>query len=47
MTTDHRKLTAVEVITTSSPTYKLTFFPTDRQNNLPQTHAITVIEECA
>jgi len=44
-TTDHCKLTAVEVVATSSPLYKLTFFPTDRQTNLLQIHAITVIEE--
>jgi len=44
-TTDHRKLTAVEVVVTSSPLYKLTFFPSDYQTNLPQTRVITVIEK--
>jgi len=45
--TDCRKQTAVEVVATSSPLYKLTFFPTNRQPNLPQTGVITVIEERA
>jgi len=49
MTTDRCKLTANKVVATSSPLYiyKLTFFPTDRQTNLPQTRIITVLEEHA
>jgi len=42
---DCRKLTAVEVVVTNSPLYKLTFFPTDRQTNLPQ-RAITFTKAC-
>jgi len=45
--TDRCKLTADKVVMTSSPLYKLTFFPTDLQTNLPQTHVITVPEERA
>jgi len=45
--TDGHKLTIVEVVTTSSPLYKLTFFPTDCQTNLLQICIITVIEETA
>jgi len=44
MTTDRHKLTAVEVVATSSSLYKLTFFPTDRQTNSPYTCVITAIE---
>jgi len=46
-TTDRCELTAGKVVVTSSPLYKLTFFPTDRQTNLPQTRVITVREERA
>jgi len=46
-TTDRCKLTADKIVATSSPLYKLTFFPTDRQTNLPQTRLITVLEERA
>jgi len=41
MSTDRRKLS----IATSSSLYKLTFFPTDCQTNLPQIRVITIIEE--
>jgi len=46
-TTDRCKLTTDKVVATCSPLYKLTFFPTDHQINLPQTRVITVLEERA
>jgi len=44
---DRCKPTAVEVVVTSSPLFKLTFFPTDCQASLLLTCAIIVIEQCA
>jgi len=41
------KLIAVKIVVTSSPLYKLTFFPTECQTNQPHTSVIPAIEERA